>query len=264
MIVKSEAVVLRTRKYGDTSTIATLYTDGFGKVSALAKGDRERGAKGGGALDVLSIVSVVFYKKEHRELQLLSRVEHRRSLKRVEERLEHMAAGMVMLELADVVTPAEERNPALYRLLVDSLTALDTAERNTSSLVFFFETHLLDILGFRPSWDACVRCGSAIDPGDAATPMAVDPVAGGTVCRQCADAGPMATRIQSGTYKFLSHMLSRQRPEEALTVSMSASVRQEAGSMLMALLAHHVSWFKPLKSQAVFEAITQTANVPAA
>ena len=37
MIVTTEAVVLRTLKYGETSLIATLFTRAAGKIGVIAK-----------------------------------------------------------------------------------------------------------------------------------------------------------------------------------------------------------------------------------
>jgi DNA repair protein RecO (recombination protein O) len=71
MIVKTEAIVLKTMKYRDTSKIVTLFTKNYGKLSAVAKGARDRNLRFGSALDSLSHVQVVLYKKEGADLHLL-------------------------------------------------------------------------------------------------------------------------------------------------------------------------------------------------
>ncbi|MBI5464877.1 MAG: recombination protein O N-terminal domain-containing protein, partial [Ignavibacteriales bacterium] len=40
MIVKTDAVVIKSMKYSDTSKIVALYTKEFGKLSVIAKGAR--------------------------------------------------------------------------------------------------------------------------------------------------------------------------------------------------------------------------------
>ena len=73
MILSTDAVILRSRKYGESSRIVTLYTQQRGKLSAMAKGVR-----GGGKsrrvlpLDPTSIVRAVVYVRESREIQLLT------------------------------------------------------------------------------------------------------------------------------------------------------------------------------------------------
>ena len=61
MIVKTEAIVLRGRKQGDTSKLATLYTRDFGKIDVIAKGAREQKSKFGGALEMFARSTVVLY-----------------------------------------------------------------------------------------------------------------------------------------------------------------------------------------------------------
>ncbi len=257
MIIKTDAVVLRTRKYGDTSTIATLYTEAFGKMGVIAKGEREQASKGTGALDILSLISAVIYRKEHRDLQLLSRVEHRKTLRRVGEGMDRLAAGMVFLELTDSVTPLEEKNPSLYRLLVNSLLALEGADRNVGTLVLFFETRLLDILGFRPSWSVCVRCARPLGAVEESHAYPFDPHAGGLVCIECRADHALALTLQSGSLKMLQRLQSTDRPAEVLQIAAVPEVSREVGEALSALLASHVVGFKPPKSRAVFASLEE-------
>ena len=60
-IKKAEAIILHSRKQGETSKILTLYTREFGKMSAMAKGSRGTRSKYLGALETFNHVSLVFY-----------------------------------------------------------------------------------------------------------------------------------------------------------------------------------------------------------
>ena len=75
MIESTDAIVLRAIKYGDTSKIVTLYTRRFGKVAVIAKGARSAKSKFGSALEPMSLIQAVFYRKENREVQLLSQAD---------------------------------------------------------------------------------------------------------------------------------------------------------------------------------------------
>ena len=72
MIIRTEAIVLRTMKYRETSRIATLYTKERGKVSVIAKGARDGKSRMGGALQPMNHVVALVYMKESRDLQLLT------------------------------------------------------------------------------------------------------------------------------------------------------------------------------------------------
>ena len=71
MIVKTDAIVLKSMRFRETSKIVTFYTRRYGKIAAVAKGARETKNKFGAALEPMTGVNLVFYKKEQRDLQLV-------------------------------------------------------------------------------------------------------------------------------------------------------------------------------------------------
>ena len=71
-IITSEAVVLRSMKYRETSKIVTFYTKEAGKISGIVKGARQSKNKYGSTLEPMSYVSLVFYQNEKRDLQMVS------------------------------------------------------------------------------------------------------------------------------------------------------------------------------------------------
>jgi DNA repair protein RecO (recombination protein O) len=73
MLVTTDAIVLRSRKQGDTSKICALYTKEYGLVDVIAKGAREMKSKFAGSLELFMHVTAVFYKKQGKELYLLSK-----------------------------------------------------------------------------------------------------------------------------------------------------------------------------------------------
>ena len=73
-LTRCEAVVVRTYPLGDTSRIAVLYSREFGIVRGVAKGARGPKSPFGAGLEPLSIVDVVLYRKDGRDLDLLSKV----------------------------------------------------------------------------------------------------------------------------------------------------------------------------------------------
>ena len=69
---KSLAIVLRTIEFSETSVVATLFTEKFGKISALAKGARRPKGPFESALDLLAVVRIVFLHKSSGALDLLT------------------------------------------------------------------------------------------------------------------------------------------------------------------------------------------------
>jgi len=72
VIVKTEGIVLTKTDHGDTSQIISVYTYEFGKISCIIKGVKKSSARQGNIFDVLNRLQIVLYKKEHREMNLIS------------------------------------------------------------------------------------------------------------------------------------------------------------------------------------------------
>ena len=71
-INKSNAFVLSKLDYGDTSSIASLFTQDYGKLSAIIKGGRNPKSKISLIIDPLNQIEVVFYSKDTRDMQIIS------------------------------------------------------------------------------------------------------------------------------------------------------------------------------------------------
>src|SRR3989304_1459988 len=72
MLHKTKGIVLRTVDYSDTSIISKIYTELFGIQSYLIKGARRKNASVKANLfQPLSLLELVIYKKERKQLQAL-------------------------------------------------------------------------------------------------------------------------------------------------------------------------------------------------
>ena len=69
---KATAIVMRTIDWSETSSIVTLFTREFGKISGLAKGARRPKGPFESALDLLALCRIVFLRKSSDALDLLT------------------------------------------------------------------------------------------------------------------------------------------------------------------------------------------------
>ena len=121
-LYRDQGVVLRTIKLGEADRIVTVFTQGTGKVRAVAKGIRKPTSRFGARLEQTSHVALQCYRG--RELDVVTQVETIDVLRPLREGYGVLTHAMSMLEAVDQVTPERERNPALYRLLVGALRTL--------------------------------------------------------------------------------------------------------------------------------------------
>jgi DNA repair protein RecO (recombination protein O) len=125
MIVSTDAIVLRGRKQGDTSKLATLYTRDFGKIDVIAKGAREQKSKFGGALEMFAYSRVVLYKTNRPDaLSLLSNAESVVPNHGILRSLERMETATKIVELILRAMHDEEANSELFELLASTLQAI--------------------------------------------------------------------------------------------------------------------------------------------
>jgi DNA repair protein RecO (recombination protein O) len=253
MIVTTEAVVLKSMKYRETSRIVTLYSRDFGKFPVIAKGARERNNRFGSALNGMSRVNAVVYRKETRDLQLLSQCDVLDSYRHISEDMERLATGMTVVELTDAVTHAEEGNGPLFRLLVRTLETINTAPKNVVNALYAFEVQLLDLLGFRPNFHTCFHCGAPIDEISIGKSGAeLNASRGGILCSRCSSRGMGIETLSAGSVKVLQLFQDAPEPASITRITMSGQMKNEVAATMRLCLQSHIEGFRPLKSEHMF------------
>lgn len=253
MIVKTEAVVLSAMKYGDTSKIVRLYTRDFGRISVIAKGARGSKSKFRSALEPMNHVAAVIYKNNNRELQLLSQCDVLQSFPHLSEDLERMSVGMTAVELVSLATHEEEPHEELFRLLLDLLHNAAHATKNGTVALYFFETRLADLLGFKPDFDVCPACGARLST-ETPDGRKVKITPSGVLCGECALYGS-GQAVSAGTLKVLQRLQVLDSCDAAMTLTLSNSIDEEVRQALRHHLQTHIEGFRDLRSERVFSAL---------
>lgn len=277
MIVKTDAIVLKSMRYRETSKIVTFYSRRYGKLAAIAKGAREIKSKFGASLEPMTAVSLVIYKKEHRDLQLISQCDILKPYKKIHGEMGRMSAAMAMLELVNQLTHDEEEKPALYVLLEESLDGLESAAKNFQNLFFAFEFRLCGVFGFAPALGPCLRCGRDVFSGpENVVTFQLDK--GGLLCASCTAAMKLRTNgaVATGPFVHKGNDTHGRPPVFVTLHSITARIMQklfdakldtvavleyaekvgnELDETLRSYLRYHFEDLKPLRSTAVFEKI---------
>lgn len=151
MIVRTEALVLRSMDYGETSRIVTLFTRAHGRIATIAKGARLPKSRFGSSLQPMSYAQVVLYYKATRGLQTLTESAHIQRFPHIGRDLEKLSVGLRLVELVYALLHEEEANPAVFNLLLSMLRCLDEAEARATNLLPYFQLRLAAALGFAPA-----------------------------------------------------------------------------------------------------------------
>ncbi|MCY3760445.1 MAG: DNA repair protein RecO [Gemmatimonadetes bacterium] len=182
-IVKTRAVVVRTRRMGETSKLVTLYSEEFGKLKVVAKGARRPKSKFGAALEVMTEVQAVCYLREDRDLQTLSECDVVQSFPALLRDFRRLSFASAACESIDRIAIEQEPNQRLYRCLTGVLAALEEVDpEQIESLFWYFQLRLAEALGYRPELGGCVSCNTPLAGCEAPYFSAG---LGGVLCSDC-------------------------------------------------------------------------------
>jgi recombinational DNA repair protein (RecF pathway) len=148
--LKTDAIVLSGFKYGDTSKIVSILSENSGKFSAIIKGARNTKSKMGGVFENMNHISVMFTKKENRDLQIISKAECISSFNGIKTDLDRLSVAYRMLELTSKSTYDYHASPEVYTLLREFLYGTDVCARNLELIFLKFQINLSVLLGIDP------------------------------------------------------------------------------------------------------------------
>jgi DNA repair protein RecO (recombination protein O) len=182
----TEAVVLRTIRFGEADRVLHLYTADRGRVGAVAKGVRKTMSRFGGRLEPLSHVELVLHQGSG-ELQTITGVQLVRSHQAARDDFYRLSVGLIGAEAMLRLFPEQERNERAFIALTRFLDLLDETPRAAGRaaldpLGLAFQLKLLWLSGYLPHLTSCAECGA-----EDATLVGYSPRAGGAVCRACAN-----------------------------------------------------------------------------
>jgi len=226
---KTEAVVLRSIRFGEADRVLHLYSQEHGRIGAIAKGARKPRSRFGGRLEPFFRLRLVLHRGRG-DLHTVSAAETVSGHPALRSSGRGIAAAAdasgAVLRLLDGAEP----NPPAYNLLCRYLALVDSDPGSTvagPAGMVAFRLKLALAAGFAPELSGCVRCGSPDHLGG------FSGAAGGVVCTTCEAA---SFPFPAGAHRFMVETLSR--PLSQLPAADSGSVRL-AGRAIAEVLEEH-------------------------
>mgnify|MGYP002137274626 CR=1 FL=1 len=198
--LKTEAVVLRSIRYGEADRIVHCYTPQRGRLSAIAKGSRRTRTRFGGRLEPFFRLRLVLHESRS-DLHTVTAAE---TVDGYPDLRHHGAALDSAARACDAVTrlfETDEPHPDVFHLLCNELALLDRdPSQATHANQLAFRLKLLLAAGLAPSLSSCAACGEREQL------YGFSGSAGGVVCQSCeASAFP----LEADTHTFLVEALGR-------------------------------------------------------
>lgn len=239
-IDKAQGLLLIKRDFRETSIIAEFFTKEFGKISGLLKGIRTQADKFASNLEPFSLNEIIFYRKTHSTLHLVSQADKLDNFTRVRQSIEKTTLASFMMELVASVMQPEDANEEIFNLSLACLKELET-NYNPNKIATIFKIKMLALSGFKPHLDSCVCCLDKI-MGQSKFSLSL----GGLLCPRCMPKDSTARAIFRGTIATILH-IERNDFRASLNLGLNPQIKKELDLVLNAFLNFHLG--KELKSQ---------------
>lgn len=240
-IIRTEAVVLRSLDYGETSQIVTLLTHEKGKLGVMAKGARRTKSTFGATLQPMAYTQVVFYYKPTRELQILSESSHVESFHRLRRNLQSITVGLRIVELIDALVEEEAPQPQVLGLTVRALRRLNRTDERAANLWPYVQLRVAKLLGIAPA----IERASVEAVDDEGLLSKAD---GGVYP---AGATPEAPRTASRAALRAYAVFAKADLDTVMRMELTPEVRREVENLVRDFLRYHVEEAYPHRSQEV-------------
>jgi DNA repair protein RecO (recombination protein O) len=140
------AILLRKRKFSDTSLIVSWCTESLGCIQTVAKGARRAKTPFAGKLDLFFETEISIVRSRRSTLHTLTEVMLKNPFAGIRKNYVRTQTAAYFVELIEICTERDHREPELYSLLRRAFGYLDKNDPDLRA-VSHFETELARIAG---------------------------------------------------------------------------------------------------------------------
>ena len=232
------AIVLRSRPFGESDKIVSLFTERFGKLTGIAKGALRSRRRFANSLEPFALVNLAFQDRAHSNLAFLVSADLVQGFGTLMTDLARISYASYLVEITEGLLAEREENRAIFQHLKDGLCYL--AKHDTSlHFLTVFELKLLRLTGYQPVFDTCKKCQQDRVNG-AALSWYFSPVDGGIVCDPCARASTELLPLGLTAVEVLTNLQAESAGLPAHPMSLPRSVIKEIRATILRFIQFHM------------------------
>lgn len=241
MIYSTKGIVLRTIKYGETSVIASVFTELFGIQSYLVNGVRTSGKSSKAHLfQPSSILDLEVYHNELKHLQRIKDLKWSFIYKNILSDVIKNSIALYMVELLQKTLKQPEPNADLFSFCEDAFLQLDKATSEVAAnFPIYFSLQLAPFFGVRIQ-DNYSDVQNIFSPQEGRFSYTTP-------------ASPGQVNGEAGYY--MSQLLKAIHPDDLSEIKINRNLRLAILKIIEEFYAWHVSEFGSMKTLAVLSAI---------
>jgi DNA repair protein RecO (recombination protein O) len=248
-LIKTEALVLKTTPFQESSLIAKLFSKEQGKVSVIAKGARRLKSSLRGYLEPLSYIEAIYYYKSTREIQILAKVDLIQAFCGNNADLKCNVFSTAVLELIDRTVYDHQHDEEIFAAAVRALKAMDQEDVQYQPRFIGFLLILAGVLGYQLETGYCSQCNRPMHGAyfNSAT--------GQLVCERCGGYLRSANKLSATDLDLLKHLQQPKAKGGFEKYIHSDTDYNRLIRLLINYLAYHTGSSLNLKSLAVLAEI---------
>ena len=200
-LIKSEAIILDTIRWKETSKIVTMFSREWGIIKVIARGVYRNKSAFAGKLESLNRVEIIINSRASRSLQILTEADVIDSFNDIRLDLDRLPYALAILELIRQTIRESHPDTVFYEFTVTLLQAINFA--NNPAIVFiYFMLKLISFLGFKPNFDQCQVCENP-----PSSEYAFFSMENGTIyCQDCAEGAAILRKIKTEDLVLLKQL----------------------------------------------------------
>jgi len=243
MVTKTEAVVLRTVDYSESSLIVTLFTRKHGVIAVIAKGAKRPKSRFAAHMVPGQVLEVVVYIKQTRSVQTISEASYLLKLDQLRIDMEKLALATTTLELVNQVLHENEVNEKLFAFLVKFLRWINSYDHPGRIIFPYVQLRVMELIGIgiQPEENVTGQTGVGY--------MNIDL---GTLSQHA--EGAESIMLSPSQLKFVKDTLVSKK-QSIFLIDLNKNELSELIEYLDKYIRYHIEGVKPRKSDQIFEKI---------
>ena len=253
--VVTDAIVLHSFDYLESSRILKLVTRDAGVRSVLARGARKSRKRFGAAVDLYSQGTADLQTKPGRDLDTLSAFDLTRVRQQLAASLPRFTGASMIAELT-LRFAQDDADPDLFDAVAETLDALTAAAPDRArDIALGGAWRILAAVGIAPTVDVCAECHASVEPD---APAVFSHPAGGTLCARCSQLARSGRTLPPEARAALRDWLAGESHPLGDVNAVRAHQR-----LLREFLRHHLGDDRPFNAFDVWESGGLETPLPA-
>lgn len=238
MIIKTQAIILKSTRYSDKASIVTAYTRENGRISLIVYGlHSKRALNRRILLQPLSTTEIIAENKLSKDLATLKEIQPASFNNKIINYPVKTALALFIAELLDKSIRQSDTDYPLFDFIYESIELLNNTNQNIANFHLIFMVQLSNFLGFGPSPDYTERSCFDMLNGEFSNSI------------------PPHPHVLLNEYCHAFHSLIETDFNSMENLSFTRTIRNQLLDSLIEYYSLHLSDFNGLKSTAVLREI---------